>query len=70
MEINWQDDQNAAYLCTLQIMIQLKTLIGAEGARLLRDKLALGKPRWNLRRGNFPTARGKRMPAAESNPAG
>jgi hypothetical protein len=42
-------------------------LIGAEGARLLREKQVLGDPTGALRRGGSRTARGKRAPGAEIN---
>lgn len=42
-------------------------LIGAEGARLLREKRVQGRHRRSLRRGGSRTARGKRASGAEIN---
>jgi hypothetical protein len=42
-------------------------VIGAEGARLLREKRVKGDPAEAKRRGGSRTARGKRAPGAEIN---
>jgi hypothetical protein len=52
----------------LKLIIDLTAmLIGAEGARLLREKRVKGDPAGAKRRGGSRTARGKRAPAAEIN---
>jgi hypothetical protein len=52
----------------LKFIVDFDTmLIGAEGARLLREKRIKGDPTGAQRRGGSRTARGKRAPGAEIN---
>jgi hypothetical protein len=52
----------------LKFIVDFDTmLIGAEGARLLREKRIKGDPTGAQRRGGSRTARGKRAPKAEIN---
>ncbi|MED1202998.1 hypothetical protein [Heyndrickxia acidicola] len=62
VKINLQENQNAALSMYNPNFDLIQKLIGEEGARLLREKLAKGRPRRSLRReGSRPPAESERL---------
>jgi hypothetical protein len=66
MEVNRYDKQRYAYRRSTHYSFLIKVDWGGY-TRLLQDKRVSGDPRRSMRQGSFPTARGKRVPAAEIN---